>query len=105
MKFSSYVEKNISYELGPDKFRTIALGDVLSFLSGADAIPPMGFQIQPSIEFTNGTLPKSSTCVLVMRLPTQNQDYKTFRDRVTYALLNHGGLVKCDILGLLRGED
>lgn len=51
--------------------RIISLGDILSFVSGCDEEPVLGFTVHPSIHFSEVVdtyLPTSNTCVNVLNL-------------------------------------
>ena len=72
----------------------ISLRVLLSFATGADCIPPVGFGNQPEIEFDqhkDRDLPSASTCGPVLYLPlTLCNPYK-FKCRMDFALCNcHG---------------
>ena len=49
---------------------SIGLHNVLSFFTGAEIIPPLGFEITPSLRFSDSMLPTASTCALQLVLPT-----------------------------------
>ena len=64
------------------------------FFSGADNIPPCGFQdVNPTLVFLHGDakLPTASTCDLELRLPATYSDYATFRDALILGLKGHDG--------------
>nr|XP_055060434.1 G2/M phase-specific E3 ubiquitin-protein ligase-like [Misgurnus anguillicaudatus] len=60
------------------------LEDILIFVSGLSKIPPLGFTIQPPLEFLHPInnqakpLPEANTCSVVLRLPIHNT-YTEFR--------------------------
>ena len=84
--------KSIKYDIEKGRVIEIALGHVLSFFSGTEAIPPLGFSLTPSIEFTPGILPRASTCTLTLMLPTDAHDcYQSFKEGIVCGLVNHGG--------------
>ena len=63
----------------------ITLSQVLSFVTGAAAVPPTGFSPQPNIHFVdrNPCLPYSSTCSNTLFVPLHlATDYRTFADRM-----------------------
>ena len=70
-----------------------SLSQVLQFFSGASAIPPMGFDIRPTITFDDKCVfPTSSTCALQMTLPLQYYlSQELFEQKMVYAILNNGG--------------
>ena len=64
---------------------------MLSFVTGADAIPPLGFLTSPTILFSkdkNRLLPVSSTCALSLTLSLGLSDYDLFKDNMDMAILN-----------------
>lgn len=72
----------------------VSTADVMSFFTGAESEPPLGFQVQPRLVFLhnpNDLLPTASTCALTLRLPTVHVQYTEFRNAMILALLGHGG--------------
>lgn len=71
---------------------SIGLHNVLSFFTGAEIIPPLGFEITPSLRFSDSMLPTASTCALQLILPTSYyNNEELFKEKMIYAMLNHGG--------------
>ena len=70
----------------------IHLGTVLSFFSGADKIPPIGFD-SCTLNFSESNIyPTASTCALCLTLPTKYaENYSAFCHFFLYGLRNHGG--------------
>lgn len=70
-----------------------SLKQVLSFFSGSEYLPPLGFGREPVLMFTScGPFPTASTCALQLCLPIQFHDKPDlFREKMLYALHNHGG--------------
>ena len=68
----------------------ISLGDILFFATGSTQVPPMGFDIQPSIEFPFEQLPRASTCANVLELPLIDS-YEDFKDTMCFAISNTVG--------------
>lgn len=70
----------------------VQLGDILAFCTGVSQVPPVGFEVRPSIEFNfctqSGSLPTASTCSNVLELPLINSSYEDFRDKMAFALAN-----------------
>ena len=67
---------------------------ILTFVTGAARIPPMGFSKPLTIIFSddkNQLLPTASTCSLVLRLSLALQEYEQFKERVDYAVQNTVG--------------
>ena len=61
-----------------DEKKQLVLGDLLTFITGADKIPPMEFKDPIRILFlyeAKEVLPTTSTCVLCIHLPTIHCDY------------------------------
>lgn len=64
---------------------------ILSFVTGAPRIPPMGFSNSPTIRFNddkNKFLPTASTCSLVLWLPLALQEYQQFKEKFDFAVQN-----------------
>lgn len=67
------------------------------FITGADSIPPLGFQGQPSIDFytpENRRLPFASTCGMVLFLPRGIQEEEELTDMLNTALKGYSGFGK-----------
>lgn len=71
----------------------LSLGQVLSFFTGAEYPPPLGFDTTASMWFDpTAEFPVASTCALQLTLPTKYFNHpESFRERMLYALQNHGG--------------
>ena len=65
-----------------------SLRHVLIFSTGADSPPPIGFENQPTIEFIDGELPKSNTCVPTLYLPLEINEYEKFKAQMDFGILN-----------------
>ncbi len=67
--------------------------DILSFLTGCDSIPPIGFGDNiPKIIFTDDKLPTVSTCSLTFRLPLSlPHDFIQFKEAMDLAILGSQG--------------
>ena len=77
-----------------DKSCCVELKDILIFFTGAERVPPMGFESQPSLTFLHNPediLPTASTCSLELRLPTSHSNYDCFRNIMITAVKGHGG--------------
>ena len=58
----------------------INLGDVLSFFTGANRIPPLGFA-DATLNFNAvNPYPTASTCGLCLTLPTKYDSYHAFKE-------------------------
>ena len=73
------------------------ISDVLVFFTGADNVPPQGFDTQPKIDFlyNSDTLPIASTCDLILRLPTIHNNLESFADSF------HRAIKGCPLFGRL----
>ena len=71
------------------------LEDVLVFMTGADRIPILGFELPPKLSFLeylpSKLLPTASTCSVELRLPTIHTDYSVFKEHMVMALKGHDG--------------
>ena len=70
----------------------INLGDILSFFTGADTVPPLGFSdATPNFNDEN-PYPTASTCSFSLTLPTQyHADFEAFKENFVFSVQNHGG--------------
>ena len=69
----------------------ILLKDVLSFFTGAEMIPPLGFE-EATLSFNEeNPYPTASTCGLALTLPSKYQKYGEFKEHFIFAMCNHGG--------------
>ena len=58
-----------------DETVTLSLGDCLSFFTGAEQVPPAGFDRECTLNFNSSNIyPTASTCALVLTLPTMYYD-------------------------------
>ena len=71
--------------------------DNLVFFTGADRIPPLGFDKMPSVTFLHSDVTPSkfctaSTCDPQLRLPTcHGEDYEAFKDAMIMSLKDNDG--------------
>ncbi|OWF45467.1 G2/M phase-specific E3 ubiquitin-protein ligase [Mizuhopecten yessoensis] len=65
----------------------LSLKDLLVFATGADVVPPLGFQPEPSLEFAEGLYPLANTCAMVLRLPTID-NYQNFKANMIFGIAN-----------------
>ncbi|KAK0153676.1 G2/M phase-specific E3 ubiquitin-protein ligase [Merluccius polli] len=70
------------------------LQEILAFATGATAIPPIGFNPTPSIDFLHenehqdtSSLPIANTCINCLNLPLHTS-YAVFKDKMDFALGN-----------------
>ena len=71
----------------------VHLSKILSFFTGAESVPALGFDVQPVLTFSPSAIyPTASTCALQLTLPTMHYNKPdTFKEKMLYALKNHGG--------------
>ncbi len=72
-----------------------SLEDILVFFSGTDRVPPLGFDVHPSVTFLYDKKLKfatASTCSLQLRLPTcQVDNYSKFKEDMILSLKGNDG--------------
>lgn len=78
----------------------LCLEDMLVFITGADAVPPLGFDHKICIAFYDQEkdmkrFPSSSTCSLSLYLPRGVAEPEEFNSLMSQALLNCQGFGKC----------
>jgi len=76
---------------------TLRLEDILVFVTGADLIPPMGFDRAPEIFFSHIpqlNLAVASTCSPSITLPTCHDSYKDFKDAMVESIVSGLGFGK-----------
>lgn len=75
----------------------LGLKDLLRFATGADAVPPLGFNPNPTLRFIHkedlpmnehhmAEFPRSNTCGLELRLPVAINSYDIFKTRMQTAM-------------------
>ena len=71
----------------------VSLATVLSFCTGSEYPPPLGFDSPITMHFDSNTdWPLASTCSFQLILPTKfANNFEKFKDNVVFGLLNHGG--------------
>ena len=90
VQVSGYTQLALIVMLRFDFTDSIGLHNVLSFFTGAEIIPPLGFEITPSLRFSDSMLPTASTCALQLVLPTSYyNNEELFKEKMIYAMLNH----------------
>ena len=74
-----------------DQVCKVSLRTVLSFFTGADSIPPLGYT-SAVISFNPANqYPTASTCAIQLTLPTKHTDYIQFKKQLDVTLTMHGG--------------
>ena len=74
----------------------LSISTILVFITGADSIPPLGFERQPTIvvdhDDVTGQYPRASTCDMRLIISVGLQGpYDRFCDKMAFAILNcHG---------------
>lgn len=80
-----------------DETLVCTLEKVLAFFTGADEIPPLGYDVPiqgPCLSFNHSAVyPTASTCAIELTLPTKyfQEPYHVFREVMYTAMLCHGG--------------
>ena len=70
----------------------ITLRDILIFVTGANQVPPMGFDQPLKIQFVEGhRLPSASTCSLTLHVPREIIEYGNFKEKFTLSILGAHG--------------
>ena len=71
----------------------LRLEEVLSFFTGAERIPPGGFDPKPAVTFNcDNMYATASTCAMELCLPTRYHDKPSvFRERMITSFRDHGG--------------
>lgn len=87
-------------DLEDNEVEDLSLDDLLVFMTGADSIPPLGFDDHLTIAFYDQQdhvkrIPWSSTCTLTLYLPRGFDDTQEFKLLMRMALMNGVGFGKC----------
>ena len=74
------IESPVCYIEGGDREVTLTLEDILTFVTGASCVPPMGFNSPPQIIFCHESAhyPTASTCVPSVTLTTSMREISVF---------------------------
>ena len=73
-------------------FLSVTLSTILSFVTGAEDIPPLGFPHDATLGFSESNpYPTASTCSIQLMLPSKYATYEDFRKYLLYAMVNHSG--------------
>ena len=72
----------------------VPLYKILSFFTGCEAIPPLGFPDVTLSFNSEHSYPSASTCAVELTLPTKFQDYDVFAQNLTVAFTKHLGFQK-----------
>lgn len=99
IEFSDQGPNQKDKDLEEGLVQELTLEDLLVFITGADAIPPLGFDYPIVIYFydmdaNSRRLPWSSTCSLTLNLPRGFEDAQQFNALISNALLNCYGFGK-----------
>ncbi len=69
----------------------VSLESILSFFTGSDTVPPLGYA-SVTLSFNKHNIyPTSSTCAVELTLPTIHKDFNTFKEYMDVAMTMHGG--------------
>lgn len=84
---------------GNTKELPVHFKDLLQFITGADAIPPLGFHCSLTILFYDQEkettrLPYASTCAMTLALPRGHEDPTSFRELMSRSLFDSCGFGK-----------
>ena len=71
--------------------KQVSLKTVLAFFTGADSIPPLGYQSAVLNFNPHNPYPMASTCAIQLTLPTKYQDYDEFQKHLNIGFSMHGG--------------
>ncbi|XP_056132671.1 G2/M phase-specific E3 ubiquitin-protein ligase-like [Lampris incognitus] len=71
---------------------TTTLQEILTFATGSNMVPPIGFAPQPSVEFLHngGKYPTANTCINCLHLPIHAR-YDDFKNAMHFAIQNTQG--------------
>ena len=70
----------------------MSLGSILSFFSGSNDIPPLGFPNEAELNFNaDAVYPTASTCAIQLTLPTKYTNFDEFKQKLDQAFTMHGG--------------
>ena len=69
----------------------VSLAMILSFFTGADSVPPCGYN-QVVLNFSaTSPYPTASTCAMELTLPIKYNEYIEFKNSLNIAFTMHGG--------------
>ena len=74
-----------------DLSTVIQPSDILSFFTGADKHPPIGFGSKASLFFTKQVCATASTCDLTLNLPYVHGTYDRSKSFMIESVVGHGG--------------
>jgi hypothetical protein len=87
-------------DLDDSELPDLTLEDLLVFITGADAVPPLGFESPLTIEFYDmeknvRRLPHASTCSMSLSIPRGIEGPMEFKELMCAALLGCFGFGRC----------
>ena len=93
-----HLEGNVNIAVKDDMVQ-VKLEDLLQFMSGADCVPPLGFERNLTVTFYDQDegvtrLPFTSTCAMEIALPRGLEDETAFSNLLTTAIFESGGFEK-----------
>ncbi|XP_064390717.1 apoptosis-resistant E3 ubiquitin protein ligase 1-like [Halichondria panicea] len=76
-----------------DSEDSVSLKTILSFTTGSESVPPIGFDNSLGLRFNDtNVFPTSSTCALELTLPSKYYNNpEEFKKKMVYGMKNHGG--------------
>ena len=91
--FKHFIKCIIIYCIAQGEHGSPSLRDIMIFLTSCDTIPPLGFTINPTIEFIDhDQLPVASTCSLTLTFSQKmNTNFATFKEIMDLAILGSVG--------------
>ena len=69
----------------------VSLKNIISFFTGGDCIPPLGFETAILNFNSTNPYPTASTCAIHLTLPTKYEDYEEYKKHMDTAFKMHGG--------------
>ena len=70
---------------------SVSLQLIMTFFSGAEKEPPLGFAEKSRLEFIEGDFAMASTCLPTLRISFCHRDYTSFVMFMTLSLIGHDG--------------
>ena len=77
---------------GEEEVFSVKLGDVLAFATGADTVPPIGYNTSPAIQFHDASqYPVANTCSNILKLPMLVKSFQEFEYNFCFGMCNAVG--------------
>lgn len=58
----------------------VTLKNILAWVTGSDGLPAVTYVDTPTIIFIPGCLPKTNSCMNILKLPLDIENYQVFRE-------------------------